>query len=266
MPSVLGRRCAAASLGACVLALAAGPPAGAHELLWSADMETGSLSEWDQGEGGGAFNTASGSVAVERGVARSGAHALALSIRGADGRNGPQAARIFRWSTASGAPLPRAAVYSAWFYFPRRYTGMPWWNVFQWKTKVSSTQVDPTFVINVGNRGSPTGPMRLDLWDAIARRTVGAAGLDLPVRRWVHVQAYYRWSTGPSGSVSVYQDGRWVMGVSGVRTQLRSSDDPDARQWAVGNYTVLIHPADAIIYVDDASIGAAPAAGGRRRG
>jgi len=253
------RRWVAALLGAAGLVPSAGGPAGAREVLWSANMETGNLAQWDQGEGGGAFNTASGAVGVERGIAHTGAYGLALSIRGADGRQGPQAARLFRWAIASGSPLPRAAVYGAWFYFPRRYTWMPWWNVFQWKTKVSSTQVDPTFVINVDNRGSPAGPMRLELWDAIARRTVGAALLDLPVRRWVHVQAYYTWATGPRGSVSVYQDGRRVIGVTGVRTELRSSEDLDARQWAVGNYTVRIHPADATIYVDDASIRAARA-------
>jgi Polysaccharide lyase len=216
-------------------------------------METGDLSQWRQADAGGAFNDASGRVAAVRGPARSGRFSLALSISGADGRSEPRAARIFRWGTRTGAPLPRSGWYGAWFYFPRRYTGLRWWNIFQWKTKVSDDRTDPTLLLNVDNRRSARGPMYVELWNAIEGRTVAASRVNLPVGRWVHLEALYRWSDERTGRVTVFQDGRRVMAVRGVRTAYTSSDR-DARQWAVSNYTDRVRPPAATIYVDDAAV------------
>ena len=228
-------------------------------------METGDLAQWRQADAGGVFNTASGRAAAVRGPARSGRFSLALSISGADGRGEVQAARIFRWGTRTGAALPEAGWYGAWFYFPRRYTDLRWWNIFQWKTKIADDRTDPTYVLNVDNRGGWRGPMYLELWSAIDQRTVAASRVNLPVGRWVHLGAFYRWSEGRWGRVTVLQDGRPVMAASGVRTAYPSADR-NARQWAVGNYTDRVRPPDATIYVDDAAVRAArtPAAAAGR--
>ena len=236
----------AAFLGGAAAA-AAGPP----RVLWSSGGETGDLSSWGEGGGGGIYNSGTGTVRVQRALVRSGSYAFASTITGADPGNGSQATRLFRWLTASGDPLPLDADYGVWLYFARRVRPAQYWNVFQWKTKISPDRVEPTFVVGVDAR--PSGHMYLWLWDAIARRDRGRASINLPVGRWVHLEARYRWSTTHTGRVKVWQDGRAILGAGGVRTALPSRDN-FRRSWSVDNYTNGIAPSQVTIFSDDASI------------
>ncbi|MCC6830668.1 MAG: heparin lyase I family protein [Thermoleophilia bacterium] len=241
-------RAAAPALAACVLGAAV--PGAAAAVLWSADAETGDLRQWR--DGGGVVNSGSGSVTVTSGGAHSGRHAFRLAIRGADGTRPAQAARLFRWRIANGSPLPVDAWYSAAYRIPRAYRGMRWWNVMQWKTKISGARNDPAFVLNIG-QGRRPGLMRLYLWDAIASRNRGTSPIDVPAGRWFHVQVRYRWSAGHTGSVTVVQDGRRVISVTGVRTAYPSLQR-EARQWSVNNYTDRIVPSAATVLLDDVAI------------
>jgi hypothetical protein len=228
---------------------ATGPP----RVLWSADAETGDLSQWSGDRGGGVYNTGSGVVRVQRSVVRSGRYAMRFSITGADGAAGNQATRIFRWRTADWKPLPVAGYYSAWLYFPRRVRPAQFWNILQWMTKVSGSQIYPTFVLDVAARRS--GAMYLHLWDAIGARGRGASRRNLATGRWVHIEAFYRWSTSESGRVTVWQDGRQVIDAPRVRTSYPSTD-PNRRAWSLNNYTNGITPSAATIYADDVAISA----------
>jgi hypothetical protein len=113
-------------------------PAATARILWSADTETGNLSQWIGDDGGGVYNTGTGEVGVDSTRAHSGRHSLRFSIAGADGTTGNQATRIFRWRTADDSPLPDDAYYSAWYLFPDTWRPARFWNVFQWKTKISA--------------------------------------------------------------------------------------------------------------------------------
>jgi hypothetical protein len=223
---------------------AATPPA-AGRVLWSADHETGDLSQWTAGDGGGAFNSGTGEVRVSQVVAHSGRHSLALSIRDADGQ--PQAARIFRW-----AENPAEAYYSAWLFFPERFEIGRWWDVFQFKSPDQAGVSQPAWVLNVGNL--PTGEMVFYLWDALSRQAhqAGPRATAVPVGRWVHVEAFYRRSTGQAGRIAVWQDGVRLLDRDGVRTALSESV-----QWSLANYTDWISPRAATIYADDAVISTA---------
>jgi hypothetical protein len=96
--------------------------------------------------------------------------------------------------------------------------------------------------------------MGLYLWDAIAGGVVrGEAPVDLPPRRWVHLEACYVWSTAATGRVTFWQDGEQIIDVRDVRTE-HPSEEPDARQWSIDNYTDGIDPPDLSILVDDAAI------------
>ena len=104
-------------------------------------------------------------------------------------------------------------------------------------------------MVMVGNR--PGGAMHLYLgrgedsgggsWDQSRK--------DLPVGRWVHVEAYYRKAADRGGRVAVWQDGAKILDVGGVRTA-NSAD----LGWAVTSYGEGIAPGEAVVYVDGAAI------------
>ena len=227
------------------------PAPGVPRILWSADTETGDLSQWTADEGGGVYNTGSGVVEVDDEVAHGGGHSLRFSITGADGTTGNQATRIFRWATADGSPLPDEAYYSAWYRFPQVWRPREFWNIFQWKTTISPDRSDPTFILDVFN--GPDGAMRLAAYDWIAGVTRGESPDPLPVGRWVHIEARLRWSEAEDGALTVWQDGRQVIDVAGVRTA-HASTEPFARGWSLDNYTNGVEPPVAAFNDDDAVI------------
>ncbi len=222
-------------------------PISSSGVIWSADTESGNLDQWTQGQYGEAvFNSGTGSVTVSHDVAHSGSTSLKMAISDANGT--AQAARIFRWNDPQGNSLPASAYYSVWYYFPQNYTPDQWWNVLQFKSKSSSGQVDPMWVLNVGNR--PDGNMYFYLWDAMHSRSYSAAAqVDVPVGRWVHIETYFQRSTGSNGQITIWQDGVKLFDLSGIQTTTF-----DNQQWSLANYTDRINPSNSVIYADDAAI------------
>ena len=215
-------------------------PAGT---LWSAGQETGDLSEWSLNDGGGIFNTGTGVASATSSLANSGRNAAALTISNA--ANATQAVRLFRWSEPRTTP---EAYYSIWLYFPETYAPTSWWNIEQWKSKMSETINDPLWTLNVGNR---SGQMYLYLYDWLNGASVSQPTVHyLPVGKWFHLETFYRQATDKTGQITMWQDGAKILDVSGVSTK-RVGDEV---QWSVDNYTDGITPSDATIYLDDAVI------------
>jgi hypothetical protein len=223
------------------------PPASTTNVIWSADSETGNLDQWTVGQYGEAdFNSGSGTVTASTDVAHSGKTSLKMAIN--DARGTSQAARIFRWNDPEGNSLPESAYYSVWYYFPRKYRPAEWWNVMQFKSRTSRDSVDPMWVLNIGNR--PNGNMYFYLWDAMHKRSYDAAtALDLPVGQWTHIEIYFRRSTGPSGQITIWQDGTKLFDLDRIQTTTA-----DNQQWSLSNYTDNITPSNPVIYADDAVI------------
>ena len=216
-------------------------PAPGGRVLWSADQETADLSQWSAGDGGGVFNSGTGDVGISQAVAHSGRYSLALSIRDANGQ--PQGARIFRW-----LENPLEAYYSAWLLFPERFQTGQWWDVFQFKSPDQTGTSQPTWVLNVGNL--PTGEMYFYLWDALTGHAHQPGSSQIvPVGRWVHVEVFYRRSTGQAGRIAVWQDGVKLFDRDGVQTAIA-----EQVQWSLTNYTDWIATGAATIYADDAVI------------
>src|SRR5262249_55028292 len=114
----------------------------APPFLWSAGMEDGSLAEWALNECGGEYNSGVGDGKASREHAHSGSWGarLTISVPGSS----PSGTRLFRWCEPQQYPQ---LYYRIWFYFPQRYTVPNWWDVFQWKSKVSPTVNDPFFIL-----------------------------------------------------------------------------------------------------------------------
>lgn len=227
-------------------------------VLWSADQETGDLSQWYIAAGGGEFDSGAGTSSASQDVARSGRYAAKLTIQ----TPGVSAVRLFRWQESHAHP---EACYSAWFYFPQRYDAPDWWNIFQFKSRNGPHVNDPFWFLQVGNR--PGGAMYVFLtwWNGLSIEgpRPGEAGgrvyrqsvRDIPVGRWTHLQVYLRQSSGFDGQVVVWQDGAELFNMNGVRTRYKAENG--ANEWSVDNYSDGILPSPTTIYVDDAEIRAA---------
>lgn len=211
--------------------------------LWSAEHETGDISEWMTDQSGAVFNTGSGSVVWTDEVARSGVGALELSVTGVD--SSPQAARIFRW-----AENPVEATYGAWYYLPRQVQAGRWWNIFQFKSRLGDSS-EPTWIVNVGNRSD--GSMFLYLYDAITRTSytdvIDPPRPVLPVGRWTNLEVFVRRADDRTGRIALWSDGRLLFDIDSVQTAFA-----DNIQWSVNNYSDDLDPESVTIFVDDAVI------------
>jgi hypothetical protein len=227
------------------LALLAQPAASSAQaapaILWSAGHEKGDMSEWSNG--GGIFNSGTGVASASTDFARSGAYSTKMTITNASGAS--QAVRLFRWAESRANP---DAYYSTWYYFPQSFSGMRWWNIFQFKSKLSESVNDPTFVLNVTNRD---GAMYLYLYDHLnGNVNRGTSSVAIPVGRWFHLEVFYKQAANNTGRVTVWQDGVQILDASGIPTR-RSGDEV---HWSLANYTDNISPSTATIYADDAAI------------
>ena len=234
------------------------PPRSGTTVLWSADMETGDLSQWTLPDvtggpncGGGVFNSGVATASVDTvTLAHGGLYSAKLFV---DARENSELAtsgtRLFRWREPQEN---QELYYSVWYYFPRRYHpngSPPWWNVFQWKSKHKGASLsDPFFALNVGNRGD--GSMFFYLYDQDARRTYAQTVKDIPEGRWLRVEAFYRCAADDSGRITFWQDGTRIVDVSDVQTRYGDGDC----EWSVNNYTDGLDSGSATIYVDDAAI------------
>ena len=228
-------------------------PSAAHpgSILWSADMETGDLSQWSLPDtpgglnaGGGVFNSGI-ATAITGVVAHSGKSSAELSITTPD--NPTSGTRLFRWKEPRTYPQ---LYYSAWYYFPRHYIpdGNPsWWNVFSWKSKHNAGN-DPFFALNVGNRAD--GSMYFYLYNQNSKTSYDQALKLAPERRWTRLEAFYVCAGDNTGHVAFWQDGVQIFDISNVQTRYPDGDC----ECTVTNYSNSLNPRTAEIYVDDAAI------------
>jgi hypothetical protein len=230
--------------------------ANTNPVLWSADMETGDLSQWSVPDlpggpnaGGGIFNSGIATASVDDvAVTHSGLHSARLFILARENTDlATSGTRLFRWLEPETHP---ELYYSVWYYFPQRYTttGNPaWWNVQQWKSKHAAGN-DPFFALNVGN--ATDGSMYFYVYDQNSKKSYTQKIKNLLDGRWVHVEAFYKCAGDNSGHVSFWQDGVQIFDIPNVQT--RYADGNCA--WSVNNYSSGLQPSGASIYVDDAAI------------
>jgi hypothetical protein len=236
--------------------LSSTPPAPPGIVPWSADHESGDLSQWYIDDGGGEFNSGDASSTISRDVAHSGQYSAKLTIA----TPGTSGSRLFRWNESHTRP---EAYYGAWFYFPTTYRAKRWWNIFQFKSRNGPEVNDPVWELGVGN--GPGGAMRVHLewWNGLSiegphrgefgGKTFDQGMKDIPVGKWTHFEVFLRQSSGFDGQLMVWQDGVQLFTVSDVRTRYPASNG--ANEWSVNNYSDAISPSPTIIYIDDAAIG-----------
>lgn len=234
------------------------PQARCANVVWSADHETGDLSQWYVGGGGGEFNSGAATSSASQDVARSGRYS-ARAIIETPHIPDESGVRLFRWHESGAYP---EACYSAWYYFPRRFIVTVWWNIFQFKSRNGDVANDAFWSLQIGNR--PGGAMHLYLrWgDQVSidgphrgqfgGRPFGQTVKDIPVGRWTHIEGFLRQSSEFDGQIIVSQDGVELFNLNNVRTRYAAANG--ANQWSANNYSDSIVPSPTTIYIDDATI------------
>ena len=263
------------------------------DLLWYADHETGDFCQWQYRQGRAIYNTderpeddlepkAEISLDIPGRTGAGPNHALKLSLPGATNGN-KLGTRVFRrylddspGENGQEMPLllPDEAYYSAWYYFPKLYKPADWWNIFQFKSKGTSAQglsSEPMFSFNIETNAEEQMSLFVNHKRVVASDKFphGSAvqyrqqkPLPLPLREWVHIEAYLRKST-VTGNGTIRADGRLTIWQNGTRIldqkKIKTLLQPDARlHWSVNNYTdniTNIASDEAVtIYVDDAAI------------
>jgi hypothetical protein len=231
------------------------PPA---TILWAGDHEEGNMSDWYTPSGGGEFNSGNAVSGASTDVAHSGNYSAKATITTPPS---PSAVRLFRWAESQVTP---SAYYSAWFYFPRTYTPS-WWNIFQFKSRISgTTDPDPFWFIEVENRSNGNMHLVLTWWfgpwphgnvegphqGEFGGRRYHQTLKDLPVGQWVHIETFLKQSSGFDGEIIVWQDGVEILHQTNVKTRYPFRGD----EWAIGHYSGSISPSPATIYFDDAAV------------
>lgn len=236
-------------------------------ILWSADLETGNTRQWSEFGGTNDPTWSSGdfswSLIHDPFAAHSGSYAISSTIATA-----PTSASGVRWPRrvlADGVTrLPNEAWYSTWLYLPQTITGFAdnssFFNLMQWKTADGLGGSDPVWSVNLVVQNGKTLfelNTRVGTDGGFKTGGHGRRGLSttpLVASRWTHLEAYYDWSTSTDGQIQVYQDGKWIFGAAGVKTQWPYVGSEFLRQWTINDYGHGLAPNPFTILFDDTAI------------
>jgi hypothetical protein len=211
-------------------------------VLFAADHENGSLSQWDEGADADAGGYYADAAPPEHSTeqARSGQASAKLTI---DTNAGDSIARLYRRLEA------RDAYYSAWFYLAEDHTPGSWWSIFLFRAVQDRAESIDLWSLDLERRGD--GTLTLVLFDHEASETIEVPGEPVvPVRQWFQVQAHLVQAEGEPSQLTFWLDGVEVLRLDETTTV------PDAEPvyWVIGNGGATMSPAVSTIYVDDAQI------------
>jgi hypothetical protein len=254
-----------------------------QSILWKADYETGNLEQWSiptaKYPGGGILLTAEDDVTAKATTvqAHSGKYSGEATIRNAiRATRGNKAVRFMRWTTDAydrgGAELPLECYYSTWVYLPEAYDPKKhapwdpgdggWWNIFQFKSNDEQNESQSGWSLNL-EKDPQSRRLSCYLYSQINsdRSWEPEEAVEIPVRKWFHIEAFVKVSQEETGRIEIWLDGESIIRADNVRTAVKSPN-PNI-MWGIGNYTDHIDGGrkigTATIYFDDSLISTKPA-------
>jgi hypothetical protein len=223
------------------------------DLIWTADQETGDLSQWSApGGAGGSYVEATGdaSVVVTTEQAHTGQYSVKLSTVASSQTadpNFPGGCGVYREET-----FPTEAYYSVWYYVPQLYQTVTSWAILKFRYRESTDAgTDLSELIDLRLESQPSGDMTLVLYDhrqQYLQSPLPDPPPAVPVGQWFQIEAFYRNVDDPTGRLTIWLDGNLVYDVT----------RPMSRQPAV-YFTPCslvndLAPPRASIYVDDVAV------------
>lgn len=220
---------------------------GGASLLWKATFEPGNLSEWT-GDGQGSVyleNDTGGAPEVTTALAHGGTHAGVVAINPSGGML--SLSYLFR-----NQPTPQQAYYSAWFYVPSTIVIGSYLSLVHFRGSTTGDGQNPYGIWDVNLYPVPgTATLAAQLYDFANQKDWQQlpTAIPFPVNQWVQLEVYFAQAVGPTGRVTVWQDGTLILDRPATATV-----STDWLQWDAGGASDNLLPAGAVVYLDDAAI------------
>ena len=224
---------------------------GPASVLWRGTFEPGDLSEWT-GDGKGGVYTQNVDSADRPSATLTMAH---------DGRYSglvtiaPKASMMSTSYLFRNQPSPSQGYYSAWFYVPSTIAVGAWLSLTHFSGSETGDGKNLAAIWDVNLYPLSGGGLAAQLFDYLTGANTRQANPVLfPVDAWTRLDVYLSKATGPTGEVTVWQDGVQILQKSNLVTV-----SSDWVQWDAGgaaDATTLPSPAN--VYMDDAAISLVP--------
>lgn len=245
-------------------------------VLWHADMEEGTLQDWEHSKrflAGGAISKTSGTETIARTtdeVSHAGNYAAEATITNATRADkGLRTVELTRWTDKpiheGGIPFPADAHYSSWVYIPHTYDvgrydawiendNRTWWNLIQFKSEDRYGQNQQLWNLNL-EYDVISDEMYFYLYSRFnsPHPYVQQEPVAIPIGEWFHIEMQYVQSPHGNGHIVVWQDGKKILEVEDVTTVW---ENPIS--WVVGNQTDQISGGpvrgSATVFYDDVKV------------
>lgn len=251
-----------------------------NAVMWYADMEEGTLSDWEDAEasepGGEVFMSGGedAQASADKRFAHSGKFSARASITNAyRAENGNKGIKFRRWADGAldngGKLLPKEGYYSSFLYIPHVYnptkenswnTGDDgYWNIFDFSNLNEDGTTESIWALNAHHDAGNNKMylfLRSEKNDVTNHIQLASSRISVPVNKWMHLETYYKNSDDgeSNGSISVWQDGNLLFEINDIVT----TENNKTIAWSVGNTTDHIEGetvgGSASIFVDDSMI------------
>lgn len=219
---------------------------GPASLLWKATFEPGNLSEWTGDGQGGTYveNDMGGDAVVTTAQAHGGTHAGLVAVTPSGSM--PSISYLIR-----NQPTPAQAYYSAWFYVPSTVVVGSYLSLVHFRGSTTGDGQNLYAIWDVNLYPVVPGTLAAQLYDFTNQKDwpQSPTSIAFPVDRWVQLEVYFSQAIGPTGRITVWQDGTLILDRPAMQTVAT-----DWLQWDVGGASDNLVPSPSVVYLDDAAI------------
>lgn len=227
------------------------------DLIWTADQETGDLSQWSAPNGIGGVSPVNASVEVTTEQAHTGLYSIKLTnVTSATALTGdpnaPGGEGVYREQE-----FPTEAYYSAWYYLPQYYQTITSWAILKFKSPLSGSVGDGGIIgefselIDLRLESQPSQTMTVVLFDhrpQYLRSPLPDPPPIVPIGQWFQIEAFYRNIGDPTGHLTVWLNGVQIYDVT------RPMYSRPGVYFMPCNLANVLSPATGTLYVDDVAV------------
>jgi hypothetical protein len=217
------------------------------EVVWSADHETGDISQWEEGGdfAGGTYEWDSGSLDVSPGSGRNGSQGLVTTIDTHFNDSPSHGVRVYRH--IEDGP----AYYSVWMKLGEHHSVTEWWSIFLFHARDDVTSLDNDVSLwDVRVVEDRDGEMTLQFYDHdTAKGTIDDVAGRVQAGQWFELTAYVDYRPPSQTRVRILLDGALLFDMKALQTARH-----DNLFWAVGNGSDELDPSESTNYLDDAAV------------
>jgi hypothetical protein len=223
---------------------------GPASVIWRGTFEPGDLSEWTgDGEGAAYTQNTPSKPSATLAMAHNGSYGGLFTIAPTAGM--ASTGYLFR-----NQPSPAQGYYSAWFYVPSTINVGLWLSLSHFSGSETGDGRNLAAIWDVNLYPLSGGGLAAQLYEYAGTgfNLRQVTPVPFPLDTWVQLEVYLSKATGPTGEVTVWQDGVQILQRLNVATVSN-----DWVQWDAGGAAdASTLPSPSFVYMDDAAIGLVP--------